>query len=114
MADIVCFIYRPEYYGFTEWPDNTPCASQGEIIIAKHRNGSLEDVRLKFIGKYAKFDNLDTFDQGDFGGDFSMGMQPNTDFESDGGGFMTVQSKMNDDNDPFDAEFGDDEDESPF
>ena len=23
-ADIVCFIYRPEYYGFTEWPDTTP------------------------------------------------------------------------------------------
>ncbi len=50
-ADIVCFIYRPEYYGLTEWADNTPCNGQGEIIIAKHRNGSLEDVRLTLYWK---------------------------------------------------------------
>ncbi len=112
-ADIVCFIYRPEYYGFTEWPDNTPCSGQGEVIIAKHRNGSLEDVRLRFIGKYAKFANLDTFDDG---GGFGMEMTPNTDFESDGGGFMTVQSKMNEDfDDGFGANFMEDgEEDSPF
>ena len=62
-ADIVCFIYRPEYYGLTEWADGTPCNSQGEIIVAKHRNGSLKDVRLRFIGKYAKFANMDNFDE---------------------------------------------------
>ena len=50
-ADIVCFIYRPDYYGFTEWPDTSPgqdpdCQGQGEVIIAKHRNGSLENIRL--------------------------------------------------------------------
>ena len=112
-ADIVCFIYRPEYYGFTEWPDNTPCSGQGEIIIAKHRNGSLEDVRLRFIGKYAKFDNLDSFG----GDDFGMPMQPNEDFDfEEGGGFKTMQSKMNDDfDDNFPGDFMEDgEDDSPF
>ena len=34
---------------------------QAEIIIAKHRNGALENVKLKFIGEYAKFSNLDSF-----------------------------------------------------
>ena len=66
-ADIVCFIYRPEYYGFTEWPNTTPgqdpdCQGQGEIIVAKHRNGSLENIKLRFIPQLAKFTDLDTFD----------------------------------------------------
>ena len=92
-ADIVCFIYRPEYYGLTEWSDGTPCNSQGEIIVAKHRNGSLKDVRLRFIGKYAKFANMDSF------ADEYMpdSLQPNKDFTQSMGGSYTVQSKMNDD-----------------
>jgi replicative DNA helicase len=65
-ADIVCFIYRPEYYGFTEWPDTEPgkdpdCIGQGEIIVAKHRNGSLENIKLRFIPQLAKFTDLDSF-----------------------------------------------------
>jgi replicative DNA helicase len=35
-----------------------PTAGQAEIMIAKHRNGSIENVRLKFIGHLGKFDNL--------------------------------------------------------
>ncbi len=59
-ADLVTFIYRPEYYGMTEWDDDdhSPCAGQAELIIAKHRNGSLEDIRLKFQGSMAKFSDL--------------------------------------------------------
>lgn len=59
-ADIVSFIYRPEYYGITEWDDDgSPSESQGEFMIAKHRNGSLENIRLKFEGHMAKFSDLD-------------------------------------------------------
>jgi replicative DNA helicase len=57
-ADMVMFLYRPEYYGFTE-QDGLPTAGVGEVIIAKHRNGSLENVKLRFIGKYTKFTDLD-------------------------------------------------------
>jgi len=62
-ADIVSFIYRPEYYKMDEWDDDeqSPTANQGELIIAKHRNGSTENIRLKFIGHLGKFDNLDDF-----------------------------------------------------
>lgn len=56
-ADIVSFIYRPQYYQIDEWEDGTPCENEAEIIIAKHRNGSLDDVRLRFIGELAKFAN---------------------------------------------------------
>ena len=58
-ADIVSFIYRPEYYGIDEWEDGDASMGQAEIIIAKHRNGSLDDVRLRFIGELAKFSDLD-------------------------------------------------------
>ena len=60
-ADIVSFIFRPEYYGMTEWDDDerTPCEGQGEFIMAKHRNGGLDNIRLKFTGHLAQFSDLD-------------------------------------------------------
>ncbi len=80
-ADIVSFIYRPEYYKIEEWDDDeqSPTQGQAEFIIAKHRNGSLENIRLKFIGSLGKFDNLEDF----------------------GGGFDDLPSKMNLDDNPF-------------
>ncbi len=63
-ADIVSFIYRPEYYKIDEWDDEerTPTQGQAEFIVAKHRNGGLDTIRLKFVGNLGKFDNLDDFD----------------------------------------------------
>ncbi|UWY28366.1 replicative DNA helicase [Flavobacterium sp. TR2] len=62
-ADIVSFLYRPEYYKIEEWDDEeaSPTAGQAEIMIAKHRNGGIENIRLKFLGHLGKFDNLDEF-----------------------------------------------------
>ncbi|MFH6993568.1 replicative DNA helicase [Flavobacterium sp. FlaQc-48] len=62
-ADIVSFLYRPEYYKIEEWDDDeaSPTTGQAEIMIAKHRNGGIENIRLKFIGHLGKFDNLDDF-----------------------------------------------------
>ena len=61
-ADIVTFIYRPEYYKIYEWDNGDDSRGQGEIIIAKHRNGALENVRLKFTAEFAKFSDLDYYD----------------------------------------------------
>lgn len=63
-ADIVSFIYRPEYYKIETWDDieQSPTKNQAEFIVAKHRNGSLDNIRLKFLGMYGKFDNLDVHD----------------------------------------------------
>ena len=58
-ADIVSFIYRPDYYGFTTDGDTgEDNMGIGEIIVAKHRNGAQGKVRLRFIDQYARFDNL--------------------------------------------------------
>jgi replicative DNA helicase len=61
-ADIVTFIYRPEYYKIYEWENADDSRGQAEIIIAKHRNGPLDNIRLKFINILAKFSDLDYFD----------------------------------------------------
>ncbi len=58
-ADIVMFLYRPEYYKITVDEEGMPTQGMGEVIIAKHRNGSTGTVKLKFIGKYTKFADFD-------------------------------------------------------
>lgn len=44
-----------------EWDDEerTPCEGQAEFIVAKHRNGGLENIRLKFTGHLAEFSDLE-------------------------------------------------------
>ncbi len=60
-ADIVCFIHRPEYYTkSTEDAEGNDIRGLAEFIIAKHRSGSVGDVKMRFISKYARFDNWDT------------------------------------------------------
>ena len=61
-ADMVTFIYRPEYYGIEYDEDNNPTKGTAEIIIAKHRNGALDTVKLKFINHLAKFTDLESND----------------------------------------------------
>ena len=63
-ADIVSFINRPEYYKIDEWDDDehTPSEGQAELIVAKHRNGGLDNIRLKFISHLGKFEDIDNFD----------------------------------------------------
>ena len=63
-ADIVSFIYRPEYYGIDNWDDElqTPSQGQGELIIAKHRNGALGNVRLRFTAELGKFEDTEGYD----------------------------------------------------
>ncbi len=106
-ADMVIFIYRPEYYKLDEDESGNSTAGMAEISIAKHRNGSLADVPLRFIGKYAKFaDPEDTTFSGIEGApDMSIPANQNFDISQGMGGFgnqsipntITMPSKMNDD-----------------
>ena len=57
-ADMVCFIHRPEYYKITEDAKGNSLVGLAEIIIAKHRNGAVGDVRLRFRAELARFQNL--------------------------------------------------------
>ena len=58
-ADMVCFIHRPEYYKIYKDNHGNDLKGLAEIIIAKHRNGAVGDVRLRFRGEYARFSNIE-------------------------------------------------------
>ena len=93
-ADMVLFIYRPEYYGLSEDENGDSAKGKAVISIAKHRNGKLGDVTLKFVGQYAKFEDVvETY--GDIEGGGNTNIMPNSNFEQ----FTTkvVSSRMNDD-----------------
>ncbi len=57
-ADIVCFIHRPEYYTkSSEDAEGHDIRGFAEFIIAKHRSGSVGDVEMRFVSKFARFEN---------------------------------------------------------
>jgi replicative DNA helicase len=111
-ADMVMFIYRPEYYGITEDAEGNYVGGQAQVIVAKHRHGALKDVSLKFIAHLAKFTDLDQGMGGGMDSDVynaNKGLNPADDFNNmTSGGFNTITlgSKINNDNhnieeDPF-------------
>ncbi|HYL08845.1 MAG TPA: DnaB-like helicase C-terminal domain-containing protein, partial [Candidatus Udaeobacter sp.] len=53
-ADVVMFLFRPEYYKSDEKP------GVAEVIIAKHRNGPTGTIELKFRRDHTRFYNLET------------------------------------------------------
>ena len=81
-ADIVMFIHRPDYYGLSQ--DGAP--GQTDIIIAKHRNGEVTDVPMRFRSSEVKFvDATDAaFDMDPSGGSIIRGSRMNEDFENAG------------------------------
>ncbi len=105
-ADMVQFLHRAQYYGITEDEDGNSTEGVATVIIAKHRNGSVEDVKLRFINHLAKFQDLEQGNN-DFG-DFDNNAMPlGEDFDA-----PTIPSRMNDD-DNFDYGM-DDDDDAPF
>ena len=108
-ADIVMFIYRPEYYGILE-DGKGSTAGMADIILAKHRSGGVGEARLRFVGKYARFENDDFSANGQIAGALAQ----NTSFDSASGvRTVLVNSKINRDNGNIDAGFQPDGD-APF
>jgi replicative DNA helicase len=105
-ADIVSFIYRPEYYGIEEWDDedHSPSSGQAELIVAKHRNGGLDNIRMKFVGNLGKFEDLENFDS-PF--EFQSKMNP-------GDQDLNKINNLPNPNDAFDLPPPEDNDDMPF
>jgi replicative DNA helicase len=64
-ADMVCFIHRPEYYKMYDDGNGKDLRGLGQIIVAKHRNGATDEIWLRFIGKYTRFQNESDTYEGD-------------------------------------------------
>ncbi|HMP88401.1 MAG TPA: DnaB-like helicase C-terminal domain-containing protein, partial [Lacibacter sp.] len=102
-ADMVMFLYRPEYYDITTNEFGESNKGETHIRIAKHRNGSLETVKLRALLHIQKFV------EDDFGGDMGSAPPPGGSFRpvtpGESGGprvFIQKGSRMNDEN--FDEE----------
>ena len=89
-ADMVLFIYRPEYYNLTQDADGNDTHGLAEISIAKNRNGPTKDIRLRFEANFAKFRDLEV----DY--TFPDNISQSRSFESPKR-TKTIMSKMNDD-----------------
>jgi len=103
-ADMVCFLYRPEYYDITQ--DEMGDSNRGEthVRIAKHRNGSLETIKLRALLHIQKF--VEDGSGGDFGTGLPSNFKPVSGNDGNGAARMFIQtgSKMNDlhdEEDPF-------------
>ena len=102
-ADMVMFLYRPEYYDLTTSADGENIKGLTEVKIAKHRNGTLETVKLKALLHIQKFTNWDEDPYSGIGLP-TGGWRP---VEDGGGGeklYIQAGSKMNDrqeEEDPF-------------
>jgi replicative DNA helicase len=82
-ADMVGFIWRPEYYKLSsDGYDGDP--NMGEVIIAKHRNGPVGEAKVRYIAHLAKFESWD--ESGGYAG-----------IEENGPTVMTYSSKINTD-----------------
>jgi len=88
-ADMVLFIFRPEYYNQNQDENGASLQGLAELSIAKHRNGALADVPLKFISKYAKFVDPEP---NEYTGPNAL--QPNASFENSPGTYIRP-SKLN-------------------
>lgn len=109
-ADLVMFLYRPEYHGINNDAMGETIEGETHIVIAKHRNGSTGTEKVRFIKEYQKFVDLEDTRFNSFGGgnngsgpkdDPSAGIRRDPG-EFGGskmfipGGFQTRPSKMND------------------
>ncbi len=103
-ADIVCFIHRPEKYGILEDDEGRSTIGMAEIIVAKHRNGPIGDIKLRFRDTIAKFVEYDESESPDESSDMkpviTLSSRMNSDKNSDFGGNVNL-GKSPDDEMPF-------------
>lgn len=62
-ADVVMFLYRPEYYGIEKYPDGETTSGVAEVIIAKNKDGKTGIKKQMFVKEYMRFENLASVDR---------------------------------------------------
>jgi replicative DNA helicase len=107
---MVIFIHRPEKYGITEDEEGNSTIGLAEIMLAKHRNGAIGDIHLRFRAEFAKFQDLEE--------DF---VTPSAELQAlESGQSITLSSRMNEDfkksrqNNDFLPNMGFDSGDAPF
>lgn len=96
-ADMVMFLYRPEYYGFTEDENGNPTYGLAKVLLAKHRAGGTGKMDMRFRANYARFENMGATTSNDNTIPVNEGFDQNGDYY--------VDSKATSDNVFDDADF---------
>lgn len=106
-ADMVMFLYRPEYYGITANEMGESNKGETHVKIAKHRNGSLETIKLRALLHIQKFTEYGSDDFGGIGVPGGGNWKPVQDNDGDGARlYIQAGSRMKD--------LPMDDDETPF
>jgi replicative DNA helicase len=82
-ADIVAFLYRQGYYMSPEERENNTTADDGYVVIAKHRDGDLEDIYLKFDSDIPAWKNPNDKSISEYEPQPSNSLSPNKDFDEE-------------------------------
>ena len=86
-ADMVMFLYRPEYYGIEEDEQGNSLRGTATVIVGKNRHGEAKDIKLAFESDFARFSDLD---------DPDFDLLPDTAIQAGQPyGSTTIPSKMN-------------------
>ena len=95
-ADMVMFIYRPDYYGLNATEDMVE--GEAQLLIEKHRSGSTGMVKLRFVKEFARFENIGIPESGDIPASSYGQLPPNTSFDTQNGtSVVTFSSSINND-----------------
>ncbi len=100
-ADIVGFIYRPDYHNLGDEQGMNIAEPEAELLIQKHRNGALGNIKMKFIKEYAKYQDIggtDFFGNALRGSGLPFGTSPDS-------GMIRKESRANNDEDFIDIPF---------
>jgi replicative DNA helicase len=96
-ADMVMFLYRPEYYGITANEQGESNKGETHVKIAKHRNGSLETIKLRALLHIQKFTEYGADDFGGIGMPSGGNWKPVQPNEGDGARlYIQAGSRMKD------------------
>jgi replicative DNA helicase len=98
-ADLVMFIFRPEYYQMDQFENGDPAKGLAEIMIQKNRHGPTDNIRVKFQSQYTKFTDVEESYQFD---NQAENLHPNENFN-------TFEASFNND----DTDYSGDSDISP-
>ncbi|MCX7606487.1 MAG: replicative DNA helicase [Bacteroidia bacterium] len=77
-ADVVLFLYRPEYYGILQDEEGNPTQGITEVLLSKQRNGPIGKIRLRFISDFMRFLSLEPLlTPSPFGGSYTLSSRAN-------------------------------------
>lgn len=82
-ADIISFVYRPEYYNIHHYENGESTLGVGEIITAKNRHGPIDSIKVDWLAQYTLFQDFGTRESEEQLTDYTQPLKAQTDFDDE-------------------------------